>query len=113
VPPASGGAAIVWEFFLPEGSFAVTNYYLGVATMEEAFGAAGLREVRWHAPEVWPEGVRVRPGVLGGVPRPPAGGVRRVPQGGPRQGMRGGRPGVLAKSRLLHRLKEQFSELIE
>jgi SAM-dependent methyltransferase len=52
------GAPIVWEFFLPDGSFEVTNYYLGVATMEEAFRAAGLREVRWHAPEVSPEGLR-------------------------------------------------------
>jgi ubiquinone/menaquinone biosynthesis C-methylase UbiE len=53
------GAPIVWEFFLPEGSsFEVTNYYLSVGTMEEAFHAAGLREVRWHAPEVSPEGLR-------------------------------------------------------
>jgi SAM-dependent methyltransferase len=52
------GAPIVWEFFLPEGSFEVTNYYLSVGTMEEAFRAAGLREVRWHAPEVSPEGLR-------------------------------------------------------
>ena len=52
------GAPIVWKFFLPEGSFEVTNYHLGVGTMEEAFRAAGLREVRWHAPEVSPEGLR-------------------------------------------------------
>jgi hypothetical protein len=53
------GAPIVVEFFLPEGgSFEVMNYYLSVATMEEAFRAAGLREVRWHAPEVSPEGLR-------------------------------------------------------
>jgi len=52
------GVPIVWEFFLPEGSIEVTNYYLSVATMEEAFRAAGLREVRWHAPEVSPEGLR-------------------------------------------------------
>jgi len=52
------GAPIVWEFFLPDGSFEVINYYLGVETMEEAFRAAGLREVRWHAPEVSPEGLR-------------------------------------------------------
>jgi ubiquinone/menaquinone biosynthesis C-methylase UbiE len=52
------GAPIVWEFFLPEGSIEVTNYQLSVATMEEAFRAAGLREVRWHAPEVSPEGLR-------------------------------------------------------
>ena len=52
------GAPIVLEFFLPDGSFEVTSYYLSVETMEEAFGAAGLREVRWHAPEVSPEGLR-------------------------------------------------------
>jgi SAM-dependent methyltransferase len=52
------GAPVVWEFYLPEGSFGVTNYHLSVQTMEEAFRAAGLREVRWHAPEVSPEGLR-------------------------------------------------------
>jgi SAM-dependent methyltransferase len=52
------GAPIVLEFFLPDGSFQVTNYYLSVGTMDEAFHAAGLREVRWHAPEVSPEGLR-------------------------------------------------------
>jgi SAM-dependent methyltransferase len=52
------GAPVVWEFFLPEGSFEVTNYHLSVATMEAAFRAAGLREARWHAPEVSPEGLR-------------------------------------------------------
>ena len=52
------GAPIVWEFFLPEGSFEVTDYYLGVGTTEEAYRAAGLREVHWHAPEVSPEGLR-------------------------------------------------------
>jgi toxoflavin synthase len=52
------GAPVVWEFFLPDGSFGVTNYYLGVGTMEGAFRAAGLREVRWHPPEVSPEGGR-------------------------------------------------------
>ena len=52
------GAPIVLEFFLPDGSFEVTSYYLSVETMEEAFRAAGLREVRWHAPRVSPEGLR-------------------------------------------------------
>jgi hypothetical protein len=52
------GAPIVWEFYLPEGSIEVRNYQLSVATMEEAFRAAGLREVRWHGPEVSPEGLR-------------------------------------------------------
>jgi 2-polyprenyl-3-methyl-5-hydroxy-6-metoxy-1,4-benzoquinol methylase len=52
------GAPVIWQFFLPEGAFEVTNYCLSVETMNEAFRAAGLREVRWHAPEVSPEGVR-------------------------------------------------------
>jgi ubiquinone/menaquinone biosynthesis C-methylase UbiE len=52
------GAPIVWEFFLPEGAIEVRNYQLSVATMEEAFHSTGLREVRWHAPEVSPEGLR-------------------------------------------------------
>ncbi len=51
------GAPVVLEFFLPEGSFEVTNYYLSAGTMEEAFRAAGLRELRWHAAEVSPEGL--------------------------------------------------------
>jgi toxoflavin synthase len=52
------GAPVVWEFFLPDGPFEVTNYCLGRRAMEEAFRAAGLREARWHAPEASPEGVR-------------------------------------------------------
>jgi hypothetical protein len=48
------GAPIVLEFFLPEGSFEVTNYNLNVRTKEEAFQAAGLRDMHWHAPEVSP-----------------------------------------------------------
>jgi hypothetical protein len=51
------GAPIIWEFFLPEGSFEITNYHLSVQTMDAAFRAAGLRQVRWHAPEVSPEGI--------------------------------------------------------
>jgi len=50
------GAPIVWEFFLPDGAFEITNYQLSVATTEAAFRAAGLRDVRWHAAEVSPEG---------------------------------------------------------
>ena len=52
------GGPVVWEFFLPDGSFELTNYYLSVGTMEEAFRATGLREVRRHVPEVSPEGLR-------------------------------------------------------
>jgi hypothetical protein len=64
------GAPIVWEIFLPEGSFEVTNYYLGVGTMDEAFRAAGLREVRWHAPEVSPEGCASSAGGTGRTSSP-------------------------------------------
>ena len=52
------GMPITWEFFLADGSFTITNYYLSTTTMAEAFRTAGLREVRWHAPEVAPEGLR-------------------------------------------------------
>ena len=52
------GAPVYWKFFLPEGPFEITNYILSVRTMEDAFRAAGLREVRWHTPEVSPEGIR-------------------------------------------------------
>ena len=51
------GAPVILEFFLPEGSFEVTNYYLSAATMEKAFRVAGLREFRWHAAEISPEGL--------------------------------------------------------
>jgi toxoflavin synthase len=52
------GAPVIWEFCLPDGSFEITNYCLSVQTMEAAFQAAGLRNVRWHAPRVSPEGGR-------------------------------------------------------
>jgi SAM-dependent methyltransferase len=51
------GAPIVWEFFLPDGPIEVTNYYLSRGVMEDALRSAGLSAVRWHAPEVSPEGV--------------------------------------------------------
>lgn len=51
------GAAIDYAFFLDEGAFQITNYYLSIPIMEEAFATAGLREVRWHGPEVAAEGM--------------------------------------------------------
>jgi toxoflavin synthase len=50
------GAAITYTFFLGGGSFDITNYYLSVPTHERAFQKAGLREVRWHRPQVSPAG---------------------------------------------------------
>jgi SAM-dependent methyltransferase len=50
------GAPITWEFHLEGGSIEVENYQLGVATYEEAFRAAGFREIRWHRPQLSPLG---------------------------------------------------------
>jgi len=44
------GAPITWTFYLDDGPFSIENYYLDVPIHEEAFAAAGFREVRWHAP---------------------------------------------------------------
>jgi ubiquinone/menaquinone biosynthesis C-methylase UbiE len=50
------GTPITWVFHLEGGSIEVENYYLGTATHEEAFRAAGFREVRWHRPQLSPLG---------------------------------------------------------
>jgi len=52
------GTPIVWRFHLPEGDIEVTNFYLKLATMELALKSAGLRNIRWHSPEVSPEGLQ-------------------------------------------------------
>lgn len=53
----SAGAPIIWKFFLESGPFEITNYYLSIATHEEALRSAGLRDIRWHSPRVSPEGL--------------------------------------------------------
>lgn len=50
------GAPITWTFYLEDGAFSIENYYLDVAIHEEAFRAAGFREIRWHTPRLSPEG---------------------------------------------------------
>jgi toxoflavin synthase len=50
------GTPIVYTIFQDEGSFDITNYWLSTATHEECLRAAGLRDVRWHAPRLSPEG---------------------------------------------------------
>jgi SAM-dependent methyltransferase len=50
------GAPIIYTIFLDGGSFDITNYWLSTATHEEAFRMAGFREMRWHRPQVSPEG---------------------------------------------------------
>ena len=50
------GTPITWVFHLEDGSIEVENYYLAAATYEEAFRAAGFREIRWHRPQLSPLG---------------------------------------------------------
>jgi toxoflavin synthase len=50
------GAPITWVFHLEGSSIEVENYYLSAATHEEAFRAAGFREVRWHRAQLSPLG---------------------------------------------------------
>jgi SAM-dependent methyltransferase len=50
------GAPVTYTILLDGGSFDITNYWLSAAAHEEAFAAAGFREVRWHGPQVSPEG---------------------------------------------------------
>ncbi|HET6326499.1 MAG TPA: class I SAM-dependent methyltransferase [Planctomycetaceae bacterium] len=46
------GAPIIWKFFLEDGTFEIENYYLDRAIHEEAFRAAGFRDVHWHEPQL-------------------------------------------------------------
>jgi SAM-dependent methyltransferase len=52
------GVPIKWTFYLRDGPFDIENYYLTKATHEEAYRQAGFRKVRWHAPQLSPEGLR-------------------------------------------------------
>lgn len=51
------GAPIVWKFFLPDGTFEITNYHLSIATHETALQSARLKDIRWHEPRVSPQGL--------------------------------------------------------
>jgi len=50
--PLAEGTPIIYRFIQGDESFEITNYHLSVATHEWAFEMAGLRDVRWHLPEV-------------------------------------------------------------
>lgn len=50
------GTPIKWKFFLEGGAFEIENYHLDVACHEEALKAAGFRGVKWHGPQLSPEG---------------------------------------------------------
>jgi ubiquinone/menaquinone biosynthesis C-methylase UbiE len=51
------GSPIKWTFFLENDRFDIENYYLNVEVHEAAFKAAGFSEVRWHAPQLSPQGI--------------------------------------------------------
>lgn len=46
------GAPIIFTIFQDDASFDITNYWLSPATHEQCLQAAGLRDVRWHRPQV-------------------------------------------------------------
>lgn len=48
------GTPVEWKFHLDDGAFTIENYLLDVSIHEEAFQAAGFREVRWHLPRLSP-----------------------------------------------------------
>jgi hypothetical protein len=50
------GAPVVYRIFLDEGDLELTNYHLSTGTHEWAFRTAGFGSVRWHAPQLSPEG---------------------------------------------------------
>jgi ubiquinone/menaquinone biosynthesis C-methylase UbiE len=51
------GAPVTWEFFLDNGTFAITNYFLSLAAHERALHDAGMHEIAWHPPEVSAGGI--------------------------------------------------------
>jgi SAM-dependent methyltransferase len=50
------GEPIIYRIFLDGSSFDITNYYLSVETHEAAFNAAGMHGLKWHPPQLSPEG---------------------------------------------------------
>jgi ubiquinone/menaquinone biosynthesis C-methylase UbiE len=52
------GTPIAWKFFLDDRTTVeITNYYLSPSIHAWAFAEAGLRNLRWHPPQVAPEGL--------------------------------------------------------
>ena len=52
------GTPIEWRIFLDTGAISIENYYIDVPTHDDALLSAGFREIRWHLPQLDPEGVR-------------------------------------------------------
>ena len=55
--PWQESAPITWTFHLSDGPFDIENYHLDVAIHEEAFHNAGFQTVRWHPPNIAPDGI--------------------------------------------------------
>jgi toxoflavin synthase len=51
------GAPIKWTFHLSDGAFELENYHLNADIHEAASQRAGFRELRWHVPQLSPEGL--------------------------------------------------------
>jgi len=51
------GAPVIWQIFLDDNIFEITNYYLSIAAHERALQAAGLHAIAWHMPQVSPPGI--------------------------------------------------------
>jgi hypothetical protein len=50
------GARLILTFFVDGQSFQFSNFHLSVATHEWALQTAGLKAVRWHRPQLAPDG---------------------------------------------------------
>ena len=55
VGPFQEGTPIIWTFYLEDELLAVENYFLSIATHEEALRTAGFRDIRWQQPILSPE----------------------------------------------------------
>ncbi|WP_437227067.1 class I SAM-dependent methyltransferase [Planctomicrobium sp. SH661] len=53
----TAGTPIKWMFHLSDGTFEIENYFLDQAIHEAAFRKAGFREIKWHAPQLSPDGI--------------------------------------------------------
>lgn len=49
------GTPVTWTFYLDDGPFSIENYYLDGTIHDEAFRAAGFRDVRWNPPSLSPD----------------------------------------------------------
>jgi toxoflavin synthase len=50
------GAPVIWEFFLDDGDFEITNYYLSIAAHDRALQESGMQKIARHSPLVSPLG---------------------------------------------------------